>query len=188
MVRGSRIKNVGGRVFFGITGLFLLGSAIVQSKDFPSLQSSITELAETSSLFLSQYDVDVTLGGRVRHESFNFTTPLILRSDYFDRYTFQRAKFNFEVDSSFGKRTFGSPAVNTHLRITTFNVIDNYTVYTPFVFEMIAFNSKNYMQKAELGDHQHKSMVTPAYLEEGYIEVQLEKLVDIITTCAFKVG
>jgi len=99
-------------------GLFVLvtvpffGEAKSASVALQSLQNAANRMVANSALFLSQYDIDMKLSGRVRHETFNFTSPLVFRSDYFDRYTFQRAKFNFDLDSTFGKRTYGLSAVD----------------------------------------------------------------------------
>lgn len=158
------------------------------SVDATGLQTALVEMKEKSSLALAQYDIDMKLGGRVRHETFNFTSPLVFRSDYFDRYTFQRAKFNFDVDSSFGKRTYGSSAIDARIRLTSFNVVDNYDVYTPIVLETVSFSSKNYIKKSDIGDHQHDSTVTLAYLEDGYVDVKLDKLLPIALPVAFRIG
>jgi hypothetical protein len=152
------------------------------------LQTSVLDQVKKSSLFLSSYDVDVTLGGRVRHETFNFTSPLVFRSDYFDKYTFQRAKFNLDIESSFGRRTYGESVIDARIRITSFNVTDNYDVYTPIVLEPIAFHSKNYIRKSEIGDHQHDSTVTLAYLEDGYVDVKLDKFLPLTVKTAFCIG
>jgi hypothetical protein len=152
------------------------------------LQKSVLDQVKKSSLFLSSYDVDMTLGGRVRHETFNFTSPLVFRSDYFDKYTFQRAKFNLDIESSFGRRTHGESVIDARIRITSFNVTDNYDVYTPIVLEPIAFHSKNYIRKSEIGDHQHDSTVTLAYLEDGYVDVKLDKFLPLTVKTAFRIG
>lgn len=152
------------------------------------LKKNIEKRVQQSALFLASYDVDVVLGGRVRHETFNFTSPLVFRSDYFDKYTFQRAKFNFDIESSFGRRRYGASAVDARIRITSFNVTDNYDVYTPIVLEPIAFHSKNYIRKSELGEHQHDSTVTLAYLEDGYVDIKLEKFLPLTCNTAVRVG
>jgi hypothetical protein len=163
--------------------------AVNESVGGPALLNTVlVEMKEKSSLALARYDVDMKIGGRVRHETFNFTSPLVFRSDYFDRYTFQRAKFNFDVDTSFGKRTYGAPAIDARIRMTAFNVVDNYDVYSPIVLETISFSSKNYIKKTDLGDHQHDSTVTLAYLEDGYLDVKLDKLLPISIPVAFRIG
>jgi hypothetical protein len=160
----------------------------VQQQDSVLLHTATKNLFEKSSLFLSSTDIDVLLSGRIRYETFNFTSPLVFRSDYFDKYTFQRAKFNIDVESNFGRRTYGESAVTARIRMTAFNVIDNYDVYTPIVLEPIAFHSKNYIRKSELGEHHHDSTVTFAYLEDGYVDIKLEKFLPLSTKTAFRIG
>jgi len=140
------------------------------------------------TIILAEPNVEIALSGRVRHETFNFTTPLIFRYDYFDRYTFQRARFNINVDVAFGKKAQIPSILDAHLGMLTFNVIDNYTGYTPIILEPIAFNSKNYVKKADIGEHSHKSTVTLFFFEDAYLDIKLERLMPTLWPIHFKIG
>ena len=152
------------------------------------LQAALQQTYDRNSVFLARHDIDITVGGRVRQEGFHFDSPLTFRSDYGDRYTFQRSKYNFDVNSTYGKRQYGSPAVESKIRVTAFNVWDNYDVYSPIVLEPVAFNGKNYIKKAEIGEHHHDSTVTLAYLEDGFMKVHFDKLADTNVKSSLQVG
>ncbi|MDQ5890400.1 MAG: hypothetical protein QG604_274 [Candidatus Dependentiae bacterium] len=151
-------------------------------------QEAIDNATESSALFLSTYDVEVKLSGNVRQEAFSFFSPLLFRSDYFDRYAFERARFNFDIDSSFGKQRYGESAVDARFRITTFKVFDNNKAYTPPVLETVSFNAGNYIKKADIGDHVHDLTVVLAYLEEGFVDIKLEKFLPMLVPTHLKIG
>lgn len=163
-------------------------SQALYAVDTTLFQEAVEKIKDSSTLFLSKKDVEVKLGGRIRQETFSFFSPLVLRSDYFDRYTFQRARFNFDIDGFFGKKTYGENVINTRLRLTAFKVYDNDKAYTPPIIEPVAFNSGNYIRKVDISDHGHESIVPLAFLEEGYVAVKLQKLMPILVPTELKIG
>jgi len=151
-------------------------------------QKSVEEMKNSSLLFLIEKDVELKLSGRVRQETFGFYSPLLLRSDYFDRYTFQRARFNFDMDAVFGKQAYGAEAVGARIRLTSFKVYDNNKAYSPPVLEPVAFDSNNYVRKVDISEHTHESIVPLAFLEEGFVAIKLEKFIPLLVPTEFKVG
>ncbi|MGD1997788.1 MAG: hypothetical protein PVJ92_02620, partial [Candidatus Dependentiae bacterium] len=152
------------------------------------LQAAVRQAGDRNAIFLARHDVDIKIGGRIRQEGFHFDSPLTFRSSYNDRYTFQRSKYNFDINSTFGRRTFGGPAVESEIRVTAFNVWDNYDVYTPVVLEPVAFSGHNYIRKAEIGEHHHDGVTTNAYLEKGFVKVNFDQLAHTNIKSSLKAG
>lgn len=140
------------------------------------LQQAVMKMLGRNKLFLSKNDVDVLLGGRVRQEGFYFDKPLTFRDDYNDEYMFCRSKYNIDLGIQYGRTTYGSPVVDAQARITFFDVWDNLDVYTPVVQEPVSFSPQHFLKKAEIGEHHHDGAVTHGFLEDGWLELHLDKM------------
>lgn len=151
-----------------------LSQGAVQEKAL--LNKLVDQVLGKNKVFLARNDIDMSFGGRVRQEGFYFDKPLTFREDYNDRYRFMRSKYNFDISADFGRRQFGESAVFADVRMTAFNVWDNFDVYTPTVAEPVSFSPQNFLKKAEISEHHHDGLVTQMYMEEGVVTVRLDKL------------
>ena len=147
------------------------------ASDSPGLlEQAVMQLMGRNRLFLARNDIDMTLGGRVRQEGFHFDKPLTFRSDYHDTYGFLRSKYNIDIGAHYGRRTFGTSVVRGGIRLTAFNAWDNFDVYTPHVEEPVAFAPHSFLKKAEFSEHHHDGVVTQLFLEDGWVEVDFDRI------------
>lgn len=141
----------------------------------PAKNSTNTESGQSnSSLGLRLDDVDFLLGGRVRQEGQLFDRPLTLRDDYADVYGFVRSKLNLDFTSQYGRRTFGKPAAQMHMRLTAFSIWDDPYLYTPILSEKVYFTGANFLKKAEIDSHTHRGVVPLIFLEEGWVSINFD--------------
>lgn len=171
-------------------GLFLFSSSLfptavasfadqrVASESEGLLQQVVMDLFGRNKLFLERADIDLVFGGRTRQEGFYFDKPLTFRDDYNDRYRFIRSKYNIDMHTFFGRRQFGEPVVRGMIRMTAFNVWDNFDVYTPVVEEPVAFSPQSFLKKGELAEHHHDGTVTELFMEDGWFEVNFDRLIN----------
>jgi len=188
--RVLRVQNGEGMKFRDVTLYLFLPSVFFSCFSKGLLQEKVEHIVQQNQISLARHDVDVKVGGRTRQEGFFFDKPLTFRSDYNDQYSFMRSKVNLDFGVMYGRRTFHVPAVVMRSRLTAFNVWDNVDVYVPIIEEPVSFSPKNFLKKAEVGEHHHDGVVTQLFLEEGWLLVRFDPLFEDHEdlSCQLKVG
>ncbi len=138
------------------------------------LSTGLSGDTRANAIGLRLDDVDFVFGGRVRQEGQLFDRPLTLRDDYADVYGFVRSKLNLDFTSQYGRRTYGRPAAQMHMRLTAFSIWDDAYLYTPILSEKVHFHGANFLKKAEIDSHTHRGVVPLMFLEEGWININFD--------------
>ncbi|MDQ5890401.1 MAG: hypothetical protein QG604_275 [Candidatus Dependentiae bacterium] len=127
-----------------------------------------------NAIGLFRDDVDFLVSGRVRQEGQIFDRPLTMRDDFNDVYAFVRSKLNLDFHSQYGRRSYGKPAAQMGMRLTTFTLWADPYIYTPILSEKVYYHATNFLKKAEISEHHHRGVVPLVFLEEGWIKINFD--------------
>lgn len=159
-----------------------------KEKDGVVVADSSGSLVSDKGITLPGQDVDLLIGGRIRHEGVYFDKTLTLRDDFNDRYAFNRTKINLDFHSQHGLRTYGKPAIDMHTTLTSMTIWDDANTYTPLVEEPTLLNRGNHLLETEFDSHKHKGVVPLLYLDEGWVRLYVDTILEMTYPLRITIG
>lgn len=133
-------------------------------------------------------DVEMLIGGRLRHEGLFVDKAMTLRDDFNDRYAFNRTKATLDFYTQQGVKTYGAPVVDMHVALTSCFIWDDVGLYTPVLEEKIFLNRGNHLKETAFDTHTHRGVVPLLYLDEGWFRLYLNNFLEIGRPTTIKLG